>query len=357
MVRRTSKPAVFGLTVCRLPSGGLAHQAGDHRRALPARRRHRRLWPAAVRRAMTKNTGKQFVIDNKGGAGGTLGAGIAAKAAPDGYTSSWARCTTPSRPACTPSWTTTSRPTSCPWAWSPACRRSSWSTRKRVQATDAAAVAGHVRKNPGKLNYGSAGNGTSHHLAGELFKLQTKTFITHIPYRGAGPALQDLIAGQVDMMFDGLGSSAAHIKPAAACPGQAQGVPSRCGPARQAVAPGLGPQGHARRRPDPDSARPPPTNSRRQRRAHYQVATWYWRPVGPQGHATTSGAACRHARLRRAHRRQHRRRLHGRRRGDRQLLRYAHGRRLSPLWRPHRAPGFPNGAARGAAGGARCRRG
>jgi tripartite-type tricarboxylate transporter receptor subunit TctC len=49
-------------------------------------------------------------------------------------------------------------------------------------------------------------------LAGELFKLQTKTFITHIPYRGAGPALQDLIAGNVDMMFDGLGSSAAHIK-------------------------------------------------------------------------------------------------------------------------------------------------
>ncbi len=49
-------------------------------------------------------------------------------------------------------------------------------------------------------------------MAGELFKLQTKTFITHIPYRGAGPALQDLIAGNVDMMFDGLGSSAAHIQ-------------------------------------------------------------------------------------------------------------------------------------------------
>ena len=78
---------------------------------------------------------------------------------------------------------------------------------KRVQATDLQELLELVRKNPGKLNYGSAGNGTSHHLAGELFKLQTKTFITHIPYRGAGPALQDLIAGQVDMMFDGLGSS------------------------------------------------------------------------------------------------------------------------------------------------------
>ena len=69
-----------------------------------------------------------------------------------------------------------------------------------------------VKKNPGKLNYGSAGSGTSHHLAGELFKQQTQTFITHIPYRGAGPALQDLIGGNVDMMFDGLGSSSGHIK-------------------------------------------------------------------------------------------------------------------------------------------------
>ena len=67
-------------------------------------------------------------------------------------------------------------------------------------------------RTPASYNYGSAGTGTSHHLAGELFKQQTKTFITHIPYRGAGPALQDLIAGSVDMMFDGLGSSAAHIK-------------------------------------------------------------------------------------------------------------------------------------------------
>ena len=82
----------------------------------------------------------------------------------------------------------------------------------KVQATTLAQLLDHLRKNPGKLNYASAGNGTSHHLAGELFKLQTKTFITHIPYRGAGPALQDLIAGQVEMMFDGLGSSAAHIK-------------------------------------------------------------------------------------------------------------------------------------------------
>jgi tripartite-type tricarboxylate transporter receptor subunit TctC len=83
---------------------------------------------------------------------------------------------------------------------------------KKVTANTLKEFLDFVKKNPGKLNYGSAGGGTSHHLAGELFKLQTQTFITHIPYRGAGPALQDLIAGNVDMMFDGLGSSAAHIK-------------------------------------------------------------------------------------------------------------------------------------------------
>jgi tripartite-type tricarboxylate transporter receptor subunit TctC len=81
-----------------------------------------------------------------------------------------------------------------------------------VPVADLKGLLAALRAKPGKLNYGSAGNGTSHHLAGELFKLQTKTFITHIPYRGSGPALQDLIAGQVDLMFDGLGSSATHIK-------------------------------------------------------------------------------------------------------------------------------------------------
>jgi tripartite-type tricarboxylate transporter receptor subunit TctC len=83
---------------------------------------------------------------------------------------------------------------------------------KRVSATTLKDFVAEAKKNPGKLNYASAGAGTSHHLAGELFKLQTNTFITHIPYRGAGPALQDLIAGNVDCMFDGLGSSAQHIK-------------------------------------------------------------------------------------------------------------------------------------------------
>jgi tripartite-type tricarboxylate transporter receptor subunit TctC len=82
----------------------------------------------------------------------------------------------------------------------------------RVKVDDFKGLLDYARNNPGKLNYASAGNGTSHHLAGELFKIQSKTYIVHIPYRGAGPALGDLIAGNVDMMFDGLGSSAQHIR-------------------------------------------------------------------------------------------------------------------------------------------------
>ena len=116
-----------------------------------------------------------------------------------------------------------------------------------------------MRKNPGKLNYASAGNGTSHHLAGELFKLQTKTFITHIPYRGAGPALQDLIAGQVDMMFDGLGSSATHIK---------SGRIKALAVAADKRAPGF---------PDVPTA---PRRRRADLRGRHLV-----RPVGAQGHA------------------------------------------------------------------------
>jgi tripartite-type tricarboxylate transporter receptor subunit TctC len=69
-----------------------------------------------------------------------------------------------------------------------------------------------AKSKPGKLNYGSSGNGTSIHLAGELFKAMTGTFMTHIPYRGSAPALVDLVAGQVDLMFDNLPSALPFIK-------------------------------------------------------------------------------------------------------------------------------------------------
>ncbi len=161
---------------------------------------------------MTKNAGKQFIIDNKGGAGGTLGAGLAARAAPDGYSFFMGAVHHAIAPSVYPKLDYNIESDFVPVGLISSVPQVIVVNPQRVAAKTLPELLDFIRKNPGKLNYGSAGNGTSHHLAGELFKLQTKTFITHIPYRGAGPALQDLVAGQVDMMFDGLGSSATHIK-------------------------------------------------------------------------------------------------------------------------------------------------
>jgi tripartite-type tricarboxylate transporter receptor subunit TctC len=159
-----------------------------------------------------KLAGKPFIIDNRGGAGGTVGASIAAKAAPDGYTLFMGAVHHTIAPSMYPKLDYDIEKDFVPLVLMANVPQVLVVNPKRVEANDVKTFIEFVRKNPGKLNYGSAGAGTSHHLAGELFKQQTKTFITHIPYRGAGPALQDLIAGNVDMMFDGLGSSANHIK-------------------------------------------------------------------------------------------------------------------------------------------------
>lgn len=159
-----------------------------------------------------KQTGKQLVIDNKGGAGGTVGASISSRAAPDGYNLFMGAVHHTIAPSMYPRLDYDLEKDFVPISLVASVPQVVVVNPKRVDANDFKAFLELVRRNPGKYNYGSAGSGTSHHLAGELFKQQTRTFITHIPYRGAGPALQDLISGNVDMMFDGLGSSAAHIK-------------------------------------------------------------------------------------------------------------------------------------------------
>ena len=160
----------------------------------------------------TKLTGKSLVVDNRGGAGGTLGAGVAARAAADGYTLFMGAVHHTIAPSMYPRLDYDLERDLVPLILvANVPQVLVVNTRKHGQLNFKAFLT-EIRSKPGKLNYGSAGSGTSHHLAGELFKQQTKTFITHIPYRGAGPALNDLIAGNVDMMFDGLGSSAQHIK-------------------------------------------------------------------------------------------------------------------------------------------------
>jgi tripartite-type tricarboxylate transporter receptor subunit TctC len=207
--------------------------------------------------AMSKTMGRQFVIDNKGGAGGTLGAGIAAKAAPDGYAFFMGAVHHAIAPSMYPRLDYNIETDFIPVGLISSVPQVIVVNPQKVSATTLPQLLEFIRANPGRLNYGSAGNGTSHHLAGELFKLQTRTFITHIPYRGAGPALQDLIAGQVDLMFDGLGSSAAHIKG-----GRLRAIAV----AADKRAPGF---------PDVPTSREGGVPT-------YQVATWYglWAPKG-----------------------------------------------------------------------------
>ena len=159
-----------------------------------------------------KTAGKTMVIDNRGGAGGTLGASIAAKAAPDGYTLFMGAVHHSIAPSMYPRLDYDIEKDFIPLALVANVPQVLVVNPKNMPFADFKGFLDAVRKAPGKYNYGSAGAGTSHHLAGELFKQQTKTFITHIPYTGAGPSLRDLVGGQVDMMFDGLGSSSAHIK-------------------------------------------------------------------------------------------------------------------------------------------------
>ena len=159
-----------------------------------------------------KSTGKTLVIDNRGGAGGTVGASVAAKAPADGYNLFMGGVHHVIAPSMYPKLDYDLEKDFVPLALVANVPQVLVVNPRNVTATNMKQFMDFVKANPAKLNYASAGSGTSHHLAGELFKLQTGTFITHIPYRGAGPALQDLIGGNVDMLFDGLGSSAAHIK-------------------------------------------------------------------------------------------------------------------------------------------------
>lgn len=161
---------------------------------------------------LTAQIGSTIVVENKGGAGGTVGAAVAAKMAPDGYT--WFlgavhHSIAPSMYA--------NLPYDITRDFEPVALLSSVPhvivvNPKKFPKNDLQSIIEVIRKNPGKFNYASTGNGTSQHLAGEMFKIQTKLFITHIPYRGTGPALQDLVAGQVDMMFDTLAGAGPFIR-------------------------------------------------------------------------------------------------------------------------------------------------
>jgi tripartite-type tricarboxylate transporter receptor subunit TctC len=161
---------------------------------------------------LSKNTGKQFIIDNRGGAGGTLGAGIAAKATPDGYTFFMGAVHHAIAPAMYPKLDYDIEKSFVPIALVSSVPQVIVVNPQKVPANDLKGFIDAAKKADGKMNFGSAGSGSSHHLAGELFNSLAGTKIAHVPYKGAGPALTDLMGGQIEVMFDGMGSSAGHIK-------------------------------------------------------------------------------------------------------------------------------------------------
>jgi tripartite-type tricarboxylate transporter receptor subunit TctC len=156
--------------------------------------------------------GKRVLIENRAGAGGTVGASAAAKAAPDGYTFFVGAAHHAIASSLYPKLDYDFEKDFIAVALIARPPQVVVVNPDKVAAKTLKEFIAYLQANPGKLNYGSAGAGTTHHLAGELFKILTKTDIQHVPYRGAGPAMQDLIAGHVPMVFDGLGSSAAPVR-------------------------------------------------------------------------------------------------------------------------------------------------
>ncbi|MGQ0681843.1 Bug family tripartite tricarboxylate transporter substrate binding protein [Bradyrhizobium sp.] len=152
--------------------------------------------------------GKRVLIENRAGAGGTVGASAAAKAAPDGYTFFVGAAHHAIAPSIYPRLDYDIEKDFVAVAMIARPPQVVVVNPDKVAVRTLKDFIDYLRANPGKVNYASAGAGTTHHLAGELFKIVTKTDLQHVPYRGAGPALQDLIAGHVPVMFDGLGTSA-----------------------------------------------------------------------------------------------------------------------------------------------------
>ncbi len=162
---------------------------------------------------LSQTLGQQFVVENRGGAGGNIGADAVAKAAPDGYTLVMGTVGThainPSLYAKMPYDPLTDFE---PVAFAAGVPNLMVVNPKNVKATSVKDFIAEAKAAPKKFSMASSGNGTSIHLSGELFKQMTGVEMPHVPYRGSGPAINDLVGGQVEVMFDNLPSSIEQAK-------------------------------------------------------------------------------------------------------------------------------------------------
>ena len=161
---------------------------------------------------LTASLGQQVVVDNRPGAGGNIGSDIVAKAEPDGYTILMGAVGTHAiNPSLYPK-----MPYDPVKDFAPVTLVASVPNvlvvNPEVPANSVQELIDLAKAKPGELNFASSGNGTSIHLSGELFKAMTGTDIVHVPYKGSGPAVTDLLGGQVQMMFDNMPSSLPHVK-------------------------------------------------------------------------------------------------------------------------------------------------
>jgi tripartite-type tricarboxylate transporter receptor subunit TctC len=156
------------------------------------------------------------IVENKPGAGGNLGADLVAKSAPDGHTIVMGAVATH---AINP-WLYTRMPYDALRDFTPLTGVAQVpnvlvmnpQTAARLKIASVGDLVAYAKAHPGKLNYGSGGNGSAGHLAGEMFKSQAGVFMVHIPYGGGNPAQLALLSGEVDLTFDNLASASANIK-------------------------------------------------------------------------------------------------------------------------------------------------
>jgi len=161
---------------------------------------------------VSADLGQPIVVDNKAGAGGNIGADLVAKAAPDGYTVLLGAVATH---AINPT-LYASIPYDAQRDFEPVTQLASTPNvlivNPSLPVKDVREFIAYAKAHPGALNFGSGSTGSAGHLAGELFKRMAGVEMTHVPYKGAAPAMQDLIAGQVQVMFDNLASALTQIR-------------------------------------------------------------------------------------------------------------------------------------------------